>query len=81
MIPTFKQTPLSSGALATDIAGEVCLRARWGLRQPLATWEKVARTEGVEEKARVVGRLVIGAAIGRKTAGARRRRIDEENIL
>lgn len=65
------------------MAGEVCLRARWGLRQPLATWLRVARTDGVEEKARVIGEaaLMRGVAAGRKTAGARKRRIEEENMM
>ena len=47
---------------------------------------RVARTDGVEEKARVVGEAakrdgVAEVRVGRKTAGARKRRIEEANMM
>jgi len=86
VMPTLRHTPLSSGARAVDIAGDVCLRARCGLRHPLATWLSVASTEGVllnwragarEAAARQgagMARVVLLEMRGRQTAGVRRRR-------
>lgn len=72
--------------MAVDIAGEVCLRARCGLRQPLATWLRVARTDGVEVKARVIWgeekrEVEAEVRVGRKTAGARKCRIREADMV